>query len=64
MAQGLIDAETKKILLREALLAIRDFSGAGGNISFSTEGSWRMPLEVFQVRGGKLMRGQPLKAGK
>jgi branched-chain amino acid transport system substrate-binding protein len=37
--------------IRESLLSIKDFQGASGTISFSKEGSWRMPLKVFEVKG-------------
>jgi ABC-type branched-subunit amino acid transport system substrate-binding protein len=56
MAQALNEVASKKRPLREALLEIKDFPGAGGRISFSAEGSWRMPLEVLQIKGGKFVK--------
>jgi branched-chain amino acid transport system substrate-binding protein len=54
MAEALAHSDLTRESLREALLAIRSFPGAGGAITFSAEGSWRMPLAVFEVRQGAL----------
>jgi branched-chain amino acid transport system substrate-binding protein len=55
MAHALRDSLASGRPLRDALLLIQNFPGAGGSISFSPEGSWRMPLKVFVVRGGRFV---------
>ena len=54
IAEALRNSDGRRESVRDALLAIKDFPGVGGTISFSPQGSWRMPLKVFEVRGGRL----------
>jgi ABC-type branched-subunit amino acid transport system substrate-binding protein len=53
MAEALRRSDLRRESIRNRLLSIRDFPGAGGTITFSPEGSWRMPLGVFEVKDGK-----------
>jgi branched-chain amino acid transport system substrate-binding protein len=53
-AEALRRSKLTRESVHKELLAIRDFPGAGGMITFSSEGTWRMPLKVFEVRSGKL----------
>jgi ABC-type branched-subunit amino acid transport system substrate-binding protein len=53
MAEALRRSDLRRESIRNTLLSIRDFPGAGGTITFSPEGSWRMPLGVFEVKDGK-----------
>jgi ABC-type branched-subunit amino acid transport system substrate-binding protein len=54
MVEALRRSDLTRESVREALLAVREFPGAGGTITFSGEGSWRMPIKVFTVRNGSL----------
>ncbi len=42
--------------VKQSLLAIKNFPGAGGSVTFSNEGSWRMPLNVFKVIDTKFVK--------
>lgn len=53
IAEAIKNSDLTRNSIRESLLAIQNFNGASGKISFSIEGSWRMPLSVFVVRGKK-----------
>lgn len=54
MAEALRKSDLRRESIRDALLSIKDFPGVGGAVTFSAEGSWRMPLRVFRVVGSKL----------
>lgn len=55
VAEALQRSEIRRESIRRGLLSIKDFPGAGGVITFSHEGSWRMPLRVYQVKHGRLV---------
>lgn len=55
VAEALRRSEIRRESIRRSLLSIKDFPGAGGVITFSHEGSWRMPLRVYQVKHGRLV---------
>lgn len=52
-AEALRRSNLKRESVRDALLSLKNFPGAGGAITFSSEGSWRMPLKIFKIDSGK-----------
>lgn len=55
IAHALKNSDLTRRGLRDALLKVRNFPGVGGAITFSSEGSWRMPLKVFKVENHKFV---------
>jgi branched-chain amino acid transport system substrate-binding protein len=56
MAEALRRSDGRRESLRQALISTKKFQGASGVISFTEEGSWPMPLNVFQVVGSHFVR--------